>query len=92
MSPLNFLSGINHTIIGNLVLSVWCFWVLLLAGACSSDRSSTVFEKVHSEDSGITFANHLTPTEEFNMYLFRNFYNGGGVAVGDVNNDSLPDV
>ncbi|MFS4416008.1 VCBS repeat-containing protein [Maribacter sp. 2307ULW6-5] len=38
------------------------------------------------------FLNELTYTEEFNPYLYRNFYNGGGVALGDVNNDGLTDI
>ncbi len=40
----------------------------------------------------MTFANNLTPTDKLNGFTFTNFYNGGGVAVGDVNNDGFPDV
>jgi hypothetical protein len=43
-------------------------------------------------EMGIDFQNILSPTEAFNMYTYRNFYNGGGVAIGDVNNDGLADV
>ena len=41
---------------------------------------------------GISFTNKLTFTNEFNVYKYRNFYNGGGVAIGDINNDGLQDV
>lgn len=41
---------------------------------------------------GISFENQLFPTEEFNMYIFRNFYNGGGVAAGDLSGNGLPDL
>ncbi len=51
-----------------------------------------MFESIPSSESGITFENSLSPTEELNTYLFRNFYNGGGVAIGDINNDGLPDI
>lgn len=44
------------------------------------------------ESIGIVFSNDLPYTEEFNTYTYRNFYNGGGVAVGDINNDGLPDI
>ena len=44
------------------------------------------------EHTGITFANTLTPAETLNTYVFRNFYNGGGVAIGDMNNDGLADI
>ena len=44
------------------------------------------------EATGISFRNDLTNREDFNIYRYRNFYNGGGVAIGDVNGDSLPDV
>ncbi|WP_221409452.1 VCBS repeat-containing protein [Marinoscillum furvescens] len=51
----------------------------------------TLFQEV-SLASGIHFENTLSYTEEFNPYTYRNFYNGGGVALGDVNNDGLLDI
>lgn len=44
------------------------------------------------EESGFIFENKIDYTENFNPYIYRNFYNGGGVAVGDVNNDGLEDI
>ena len=37
--------------------------------------------------AGLIFENKLQYTEDFNPYTYRNFYNGGGVALGDINND-----
>ncbi|NNE28935.1 MAG: VCBS repeat-containing protein, partial [Saprospiraceae bacterium] len=44
------------------------------------------------EETGIDFRNDLPYTEDFNTYTYRNFYNGGGVALGDINNDGLVDI
>ncbi|WP_276500234.1 VCBS repeat-containing protein [Terrimonas pollutisoli] len=44
------------------------------------------------EQTNIHFNNKLSYDRHFNIYTYRNFYNGGGVAIGDVNNDSLPDL
>ncbi len=62
----------------------------LIHGSCSPADSTTLFIK--ADNSGISFANTLTPTEDLNTYVFRNFYNGGGVAIGDLNNDGHTDV
>lgn len=45
-----------------------------------------------AEDTHVLFSNDLPYTEEFNTYTYRNFYNGGGVALGDINNDGLVDI
>ena len=42
--------------------------------------------------TGVDFANRLNETNEFNIFTYRNFYNGGGVAIGDLSGDSLPEI
>ncbi|MEJ1241773.1 VCBS repeat-containing protein [Chryseolinea sp. T2] len=75
----------------------WMFLMVLIAGALSScsdntDQSAmTLFTEV-SKQSGIDFANKLTFDNDFNIYTYRNYYNGGGVALGDINNDGLIDI
>src|SRR6056300_801328 len=65
--------------------------LLLAVGSCNLE-SKNQFQLIPSQESGITFSNDLTYTDEFNVYKYRNFYNGGGVAVGDINNDGLIDI
>lgn len=65
--------------------------VLILVMSCA-DRADRKFRLVPSGESGITFRNTLTETVDFNIFNYMYFYNGGGVAVGDVNGDGLPDI
>lgn len=51
-----------------------------------------LFDLMPAATTGITFENQVTNSGDFNIFSYRNFYNGGGVAIGDVNNDGLADV
>lgn len=59
--------------------------------ACS-DKGNLLFESVPPETSGIDFQNTLTENDDLNILDYLYFYNGGGVAIGDINNDGLPDI
>ena len=52
----------------------------------------TLFTLLDSTQTGIHFVNEVKNQKNFNIFKYRNFYNGGGVAIGDVNNDGLADV
>lgn len=67
------------------------FFCLLIA--CSpKEQIPPLFEKLSPEASGVSFTNQLVYDDKFNIYTYRNFYNGGGVAIGDIDNDGLDDI
>ena len=65
-----------------------------MMGCFSSTEKSKppLFTSMSSTRTGINFENELPFDKEFNIYTYRNYYNGGGVALGDINNDGLLDV
>jgi ASPIC and UnbV/FG-GAP-like repeat len=67
-----------------------CLSVCLLT-ACNK-KSSTLFEKISDSHSGITFNNKIIENDSINPLTVVNIYNGGGVGIGDFNNDGLPDI
>ncbi len=58
--------------------------------SCSKKLDKPLFQL--EENTGIQFNNKIVDGPLENSFLFRNFYNGGGVAIGDINNDGLADV
>ena len=59
---------------------------------CTGIGDSTQFELKDNAEIGISFENNLSYSDDFNVYKYRNYYNGGGVALGDINNDGWVDV
>jgi hypothetical protein len=65
--------------------------LLLTITSCKENRDGIrLFELM--ENTGVDFVNKVEDGREENSFQFRNFYNGGGVATGDLNNDGLPDI
>jgi hypothetical protein len=60
--------------------------------SCNSDTAEQGLFTLKDDSCRITFQNTLQYTEALNPYTYRNFYNGGGVALGDINNDGLIDI
>src|SRR5262245_27169788 len=59
--------------------------------SCKS-KKNTLFESLPSSTTGIEFTITLPQKKLFNILYYLYYYNGGGVATGDINNDSLPDI
>lgn len=57
-----------------------------------SSEIQGIFTLLGADKTGVDFVNQVEDGENFNILTYRNFYNGGGVAIGDVNNDGLPDL
>jgi len=51
-----------------------------------------LFTLMPSSYTGVRFENRVTDTRELNVFTYRNYYNGGGVAIGDLTGDGLPEV
>jgi hypothetical protein len=76
-------------------LLFFCFLlsVLHLSGCIHSEVSkATLFSLLPASQTGIDFNNTITENDSMNLILNEYLYNGGGVAVGDINNDGLPDL
>ena len=58
----------------------------------SCNDSKKMFSKLKATETGIHFNNKLTETHQYNYFTYPYMYLGGGVAIGDVNNDGLEDV
>ncbi|CAN5345054.1 VCBS repeat-containing protein [soil metagenome] len=71
----------------------WIFFLSLgfLIG-CEFKKEATLFTKLSPDQTGIHFENTIEKSIDFNILHYPFFYNGGGVAIGDINNNGLPDI
>jgi len=71
------------------------YLLMALVGlACSKKTPSedALFADLPASQTNITFVNQVESTPQMNIFNYRNFYNGGGVAIGDINQDGLADI
>ena len=68
--------------------------IILLSIACTTGDKGEIpmLELFGPKETGLDFRNDVAESLDNNIFRFTNFYNGGGVAVGDINNDGLADI
>ncbi len=71
-------------------MRIFLIFLLIAFISCKGKKSQSLFTVM--DKTGIDFQNTVEDGSKDNSFLFRNFYNGGGVAIGDINNDGLADV
>lgn len=72
--------------------SVLASAVGLLAACTSAEREPALFKLLTSAQTGVTFANTIATNDTLNVQTDVYVYNGAGVAIGDIDNDGLPDI
>ncbi len=74
-----------------LSLSLATVLIASLFFSCKK-KKETFFEQLSPDQTHIDFENNLEQKDMFNILYYLYYYNGGGVATGDINNDNLPDI
>jgi enediyne biosynthesis protein E4 len=68
------------------------FIIIFFIFGCTNKKEKTLFEEISTNISHIDFQNKILDTDSINILDYLYYYNGGGVATGDVNNDGLVDI
>ena len=64
----------------------------LLSVGCTKAGDRPIFKLLSPHETGVTFANTITTDDSLNIHTDVYLYNGAGVAIGDIDNDGLPDI
>ncbi len=78
-----------------IIIPLWAGLIFL--SGCEENKSSlptsdALFQALPASYTGVEFQNDLHYDRDFNIYTYRNFYNGGGVGIADLNQDGKPDL
>lgn len=71
---------------------IFLVWMLVFSMGCTSKKENLLFTTISSTSSGIDFENTISETEQVNLITNEYTYMGGGVGIGDFNNDGLQDI
>ncbi|MGY6743863.1 MAG: VCBS repeat-containing protein [Cecembia sp.] len=77
---------------GGKIIFLSILVVLTLFSPAYVPNKNKLFESIPTKRSGINFNNKLTESRKSNILTYEYFYNGGGIAIGDINNDGLEDI
>ncbi len=69
-----------------------CIIMLTFIFSCKKESKESYFVLKNSSETGLLFQNSLPESADFNILNYLYYYNGGGVSIGDINNDGLDDV
>ncbi|TKK64425.1 RNA-binding protein [Ilyomonas limi] len=72
------------------ISKLWVYALLLLLFSCH--EKDTLFVALPASQTHIDFVNNLEKHKAFGLLYYLYYYNGGGVATGDINGDGLPDI
>ena len=75
-----------------MVLRLLIIATIILCASCNNEAPEEGFTVLPAKRTGIDFRNMLNETEDFNIFKYQYFYNGGGVSLADYNNDGLEDI
>src|SRR5262245_8870265 len=64
----------------------------VVSRAGDPESPNQLFTRLPGKTTGVEFANRITESRDVNVFTYRNFYNGGGVGIGDLSGDGLPEI
>ena len=76
----------------NSIKYLLLFFAGIFCLSCQTSINEKLFNDLSAEATGLDFTNQLSNSEDFNMIDYLYYYDGGGVAIGDINNDGLSDI
>ncbi len=82
----------NQRFLKSVVYKIILIQILVVGISGCEKKEEKFFPNPLVSDTGLDFTNTLTPNRDQNILDYLYFYNGGGVSIGDINNDSLPDI